>query len=209
MDIKNSSTENVNNINEKLCKDAETEQSELEIKITGFFEEDLVINTAKKYEAKLKNGLSFNDFAYVFSSLRKLKKDDVKDIFVNGFSIKDDVMVAKYLQQNCLILNKNMFLDNNLTVYDNIKIISLMYCGYNLADACLSSFMIKDLANMKAGLLTNEDRNMVILSYTVCCPAIIWIIDSSLIQEISKNKLEIVENAIKIRLKHGGSILEI
>ena len=212
VEVKNEENSKTNDdkINDENTKKIDKDiVSELEIKIIGFFDKDLIITEAKKYELTMKNGLNFDDIASVFSFTKKLHKDDNKDIVVNGFSVKNDKMVTKYLQQNCLILSKNAFLDTNLSVYDNIKIVSVMYSGYNLADAFLSSFNIKELADKKVSELTNEERKIVILSYTVCCPAIIWLIDDVLFKNLSNDKLEIIENAIKIRLKHGGAVLKV
>lgn len=212
VEVKNEENSKTNDdkINDENTKKIDKDiVSELEIKIIGFFDKDLIITEAKKYELKMKKGLNFDDIASIFSAIKKLSQNDDKDIILNGFSIKNDKIVAKYLQQNCLILGKNTFLDANLSVYDNIKIVSVMYSGYNLADACLSSFNIKELADKKVSELTNEERKIVILSYTVCCPAIIWLIDNALLENLSKDKFEIVENAILIRLKHGGVVLNI
>ena len=212
VEVKNEENSKTNDdkINTTFTSKTDTDiVSDLEIKIIGFFDKDLIITEAKKYELKMKKGLNFDDIASIFSAIKKLSQNDDKDIILNGFSIKNDKIVAKYLQQNCLILGKNAFLDANLSVYDNIKIVSIMYAGYNLADACLSSFNIKELADKKVYELTNEEQKIVILSYTVCCPAIIWLIDNALLEKLSKDKFKIVENAISIRLKHGGVVLNV
>ena len=45
----------------------------LELKITGFLENDLTINEAGKYYLKLKNGVNFSDLANVIISTKKQK----------------------------------------------------------------------------------------------------------------------------------------
>ena len=183
----------------------------LELKINNFFETNVVINEAKKYEVKLKNGLKFRDLACFFSAInrskiyKKIYKE--QDIVLNSFSIKKDRAVMRFLQQNSLILDKNMFLDGSLTVKENIKIVSFMFTGYDLSEACLSSFSIKTIANKAVGTLQKSLRQMVILSYLVCCPSIIWVIDNELLTGLSKNELEFFENAVKIRIKHGGVVM--
>lgn len=183
----------------------------LELEVNNFFETNLVINEAKKHEVKLKNGLKFCDLACFFSAINRSKIYnriyEEQDIILNGFSIKKDRAIMRYLQQNSLILDKNMFLDESLTVKENIKIVSLMFAGYDLSEACLSAFSIKTIANRAVGTLQKSLRQMVILSYLVCCPSIIWIIDNELLTGLSKNELEFFENAVKIRVKHGGVVI--
>jgi hypothetical protein len=129
----------------------------LELKINNFFETNVVINEAKKYEVKLKNGLKFRDLACFFSAInrskiyKKIYKE--QDIVLNSFSIKKDRAVMRFLQQNSLILDKNMFLDGSLTVKENIKIVTFMFTGYDLSEACLSSCAIKTIANKAVGTL--------------------------------------------------------
>ena len=183
-------------------------KSDLELKFFGFFEKNLTINKANKYEVKLKKGLKFNDLALIMSSSIPLKYYDKKyDIVLNGFSIKKDSIVKKFLQQNTLFLDNNMLLMNNLSTHENLKIVSLMFSGFNLSDACLSSFLMKDLKDKKIKYLTAEQKDMTILSYTVCCPTIIWCIDGQLLKDLSKEKMNIFQNDVKIRIKHGGIVI--
>ena len=195
----------LNDCNDKQNNDIAN--ADLEIKISGFFTQELVIIEAKKYYVKLKDGINFNDLVCAFTSTTTTNNNDDRDIFLNSFSIKNDIAVKKYLQQNCLILDENMFLNDNLTFAENIKIVSFLFSGYNLTEACLSSFGIKELGNKKVKDLTPEQKKIAILSYTICCPSIIWIIDNILIKNLNNKLLDFFENAVKIRVKHGGVVL--
>ncbi len=181
----------------------------LELKITGFLENDLTINEAGKYDLKLKNGVNFSDLINIIISTKKQKnkKEEYYNIFLNDFSVKNDYLAKRFLQQNTLILEQNMLLIDNLTVKENLKIVSLMFLGYDLSDACLSSFLIKDIKDKKVCNLTINQKKMLILSYTVCSSLIIWFIDCKLLNGLSKDELSIFENAVKIRVKHGGIVL--
>lgn len=181
----------------------------LELKITGFLENDLTINEAGKYYLKLKNGVNFSDLTNVIISTKKQKnkKEEYYDIFLNDFSVKNDYFAKRFLQQNTLILDQNMLLIDNLTVKENLKIVSLMFLGYDLSNACLSSFLIKDIKDKKVSNLTINQKKMLILSYTICYSLIIWFIDCKLLDRLSKDELSIFDNAVKIRVKHGGIVL--
>ena len=192
-----------------ITKDAktQTEISDLEIKFLNCFNEDVVINKSGRYELKLNNDLNFDEFSFFISSCKRISVKNETDICLNDFSIKNDKMVKKYLQQNCLILSNKSFINDNLSVNENIRIVSLLFTGYDLSNACVSSFGMQNIANNKVKILTDAQKNMMILSYTVCCPSIIWIINKSLLSCLFENELGFFENAVKIRVKHGGIVL--
>ena len=223
------------NINKKSENDFQYENSLnrnlIDIKITGFFEEDIVLKEAKLYKATLKKNISFEYFGAVITGIineKKTKKkvqmvdyksiknnkinssqSQTQDVEINGISMKVDYDIKKYIQNNVLFLSKKTFLLNELSVKDNIKSASLNYSGYDLSDACLSSFMIKDIAYKKVEKLSLNEKCLVVLSLVVCCPALIWFINNDLLINLSKEQYSIFENALKIRLKHGGLCLVI
>lgn len=204
MDINNNKENEINNDykNDNIA--------EITIEIKGFFEKDVVINEAKRYDLTLKN-TSFHDFSLIVSSLKKInKKDFNKDILINNLSIKNDRIARRYLQQNCLILSFDYaYLNENLSLLDNIKVVSLLFTGFDLSQASLSSFGLKELENEKLKNLTEEQKKLYVLSYCVACPEIIWIVDEKLLQDLSKESIELFDNAVKIRTKHGGVVLVI
>lgn len=179
----------------------------LKIEIKGFFKNDISITDAKVYEVELKDNLNFNYLSNIITSLNKLKKNDDKDILINDFSMKNTYIARKYLQQNCLILTKNsLFFDENLSVEDNIKVVSYMFTGFDLSQATASSFNIKDVIKTKVKDLSSENKKLLLLSYCVACPEIIWFVDYKLLEDLSKEGLELFQNAVKIRVKHGGVV---
>jgi len=185
--------------------------AEIIIEIKGFFENNAVINEAKRYDLTLKENISFHDFSLIVSSLKKInKKDFNKDILINNLSIKNDRIARRYLQQNCLILSFDYaYLNENLSLLDNIKVVSLLFTGFDLSQASLSSFGLKELENEKLKNLTEEQKKLYVLSYCIACPEIIWIVDEKLLQDLSKESMELFDNAVKIRTKHGGVVLVI
>ncbi len=197
----------------KKTKEENKSEDILTLKITGFFKKDIVIREAKKYSAKLKDKKNMSDLFTVFSGIDKttklvnLMKKNNYDLTVNCNSIKTDKNARIYIQQNSLFLTNSTFLDKELTVRENIKIVSLMYTGYDLSNASLSSFSLSGIADEKVSSLTQEQKNITILSYTVACPAIFWLIDGRITKSLSKANRYIFDNVVNIRTRHGGAVL--
>ena len=105
----------------------------------------------------MKKRLSFNDFSLYASGIIFPKKNE--DILVNKMSFKTSKEVCKYLQQNSLILSTNTFLNQESTLYQYLSAVSLMYGGYNLANAGISSFLLNDIKNKKISFLTKEKKH--------------------------------------------------
>ena len=180
------------------------------LKINGFFEKNLTIREAKKYIVKLKKNKNLSDLAKIFFNIdciSYLNKTNNCDVIVNSSSIKTDKNARVYIQQNSLLLTDKTFLDTNLTLRENIKIVSLIYAGYDLSNASIASFSLTDIADKKIKTFTQEQRNMAILSYTIACPAIFWIIDGKILKTISEANRYIFNNTVNIRTRHGGAIL--
>lgn len=187
--------------NNNTENDTQYTENTLTMTISGFSAKPIIIKEAKSYTLKTKNN---HDKRVFFNAITGNVLDFNGDILVDDFSTKNTYFVRKYLKQNCLCLTKNTYLNNNLTLKQNLKIISLTYSAFDLSDASISSFLMKELANTKIKNLTTQQKNLAILSYTVCCPAIIWVIDNELLAGIDIKQKEIFNNALKIRTKHGG-----
>ena len=181
---------------------SQSEGNFLELSFQDIFEKSLQIVKAGKYAVKLKKGLSFNEFALYISGLILPQKNE--DILVNKISLKVSKDVRKYLQQNSLILSKNTFLNQEATLYQYLSSVSLMYSGYNLASAGLSSFLLNDIKNKKISYLTKNEKHLAILTNTIVCPSLIWFIENKLVEHLSKEANNIFQNAVNIRIKHGG-----
>ena len=180
----------------------------LDLKFIGFSSKILHIHEAGKYEIELNNKISKSLFYQILSGLNNkyVKKMD-EDILLNGISIKKDKIVSKFIQKNAVFLKKNTFLYEDLTLRKNLKIISLMYKGFDLSNATIHSFMFQDIADKKVQELTQKEKQLAILSYVVCCPALIWVIDNELLENLDEKQQFLFENAVKIRIKQGGIIL--
>lgn len=178
----------------------------IDIELIGFCDKNIKIDKADAYRLQLKNKNAFNALIDVCLGRKVSNKD--YDIKINDASSKEHFIIRKYLQQNCLILmRKNLFCDKNISVKENIKIVSQLYSGFDLSDACISSFILEDVKNESVNKLSTTRQDLMLLSYVVCCPAIIWIIDDKLLNELNEKEKSIFENAVKIRKKHGGVIL--
>ena len=189
-----------NNNSQKNNEQYNTENT-LTMTISGFSVKPIIIKEAKSYTLKTNSNNSKNVF---FNAITGNIIDFNGDIMLDDFSVKKYRFVRKYLKQNCLCLTKNTYLDENLTLRQNLKIVSLLYSVFDLSDASISSFLMKEFADTKIKNLTQQQKNLAILSYTVCCPAIIWVIDEELLVGIDEKQKEIFNNALKIRTKHGG-----
>ena len=178
----------------------------INIELIGFSNNNININKADTYRLMLKNKIAFNALVDICIGKKNSNKD--YDIKINDISAIEHTITRKYLQQNCLILTKNrLFCDKNISVKENIKIVSQLYSGFDLSNACISSFMLEDVKNELVNNLSEAKQNLLFLSYTVCCPAIIWILENDLLNELDETEKSIFENAAKIRKKHGGVIL--
>lgn len=176
----------------------------LKIEIIGFSKENFLIEEAKVYNFDCCNNKE--EFIYFITGLhRRCKKK--QDILLSNISIKKNKNIAKYLKQNLLILFHNTFLPQGLSVKQYIQLMSLMYCNFDLSDATINSFFMKEIENVKIHNLSIEQKQLVILSLVVCCPNIIWIIDKELIKNLSQDSKSIFDNAVKIRLKQGGVVI--
>ncbi|GEM_PF-4721903 len=181
------------------------EENLIELSFNDIFENDIQIRQAGKYEVVLKKGVSLNDL-FLYSSGLSAKKIN-GEILVNGFSVSNDNFARRYLQQNALFLSGDTFLFPQASVYQQLKAISLMYGGYNLADAGISSFSINELRDRKISTLNKEERKIIILSFVVVCPSLIWFIHKDLLNSLPKKFNDVFENALNIRIKHGGACL--
>lgn len=191
---------NIDNNNE--IKDKES----LTIKIIGFSNNDILVKEAGLYNIKLKPTISFWQLSKFITNLKKISKEEVCDILINDFSIKNNQNAKKYIQQNCLILSNNCFLNQDLSVQDNIKIISIIFTGFDLSNAVISSFNFHKIKNEKVKNLPLSQQNLVILSYCVACPALIWLVDNQLLDNLSQEEKNLFNNAVKIRIKQGGVV---
>ena len=179
-------------------------QPTLDLKIVGFSQKILHIQEAGKYELALNNDTTLQELLLILSGLSRIKSNQNQDILLNGISINEDKIVAKFIQKNAVFLAKNTFYSKNTTLQNNIKLISLMYKGYNLSPAVIHSFMFNDIEKTNINTLSQTQLDLMILSYVVACPALIWFIDKELIANLTNEQKLIFENAVKIRIKQGG-----
>ena len=82
-----------------------------------------------------------------------------------------------------------------------------MYANYDLSQATMSSFSMKDFANTKIKNLPKNKKQLAVLSLSVACPAMLWVVDKSLLSGLTKEEMALWENVVKIRTKHGGAIV--
>ena len=179
----------------------EQKKDTLTIEISGFCNQILIIHEAKVYNTEC---LNKNALILAISGINEKFSGDVK---VNDISIKNNRYIAKYLQSSSLFLTPQTFLHPNLTLWQNLKIISLMYANYDLSQATMSSFSMKEFANTKIKNLPKNKKQLAILSLSVACPAMLWVVDKSLLSGLTKEEMALWENVVKIRTKHGGAIV--
>ena len=67
--------------------------------------------------------------------------------------------------------------------------------------------MTKEIENRKIKFLTQNQQKMVYLASTIACPSIIWFIDIRLVENLSNEQKYYVNNAMNIRIKHGGAVV--
>ncbi|MBQ7552638.1 MAG: ATP-binding cassette domain-containing protein [Rickettsiales bacterium] len=190
-----------NNNNQSAINNREPQQDALTIEISGFCNQILIIHEAKVYNTEC---LNKKDLILAISGINKNFSGDIK---VDGISIKNNRYIAKYLQSSSLILTQQTFLHPNLTLQQNLKIISLMYANYDLSQATMSSFSMKEFANTKIKNLPKNKKQLAVLSLSVACPAMLWVVDKSLLSGLTKEEMALWENVVKIRTKHGGAIV--
>lgn len=191
--------ENQSNINKLI----ETETAYLNIKITAFGKEQLEIVEAKTYKYLIEDNKK-KEFLDALSSLSTSKNVDVK---YDNFSYKSSEVYAKDFQNNSLFLSYPPCIDDNLTPKQQLKVFSLMHAGYDLSEAAIMSFGLKEIENRKIKFLTQNQQKMVYLASTIACPSIIWFIDIRLVENLSNEQKYYVNNAMNIRIKHGGAVV--
>ena len=192
--------ENQQNNEAKLV---ETENAYLNIKITAFGKERLEIVEAKTYKYLIEDNKK-KEFLDALSSLSTSKNVDVK---YDNFSYKSSEVYAKDFQNNSLFLSYPPCIDDNLTPKQQLKVFSLMHAGYDLSEAAIMSFGLKEIENRKIKFLTQNQQKMVYLASTIACPSIIWFIDIRLVENLSNEQKYYVNNAMNIRIKHGGAVV--
>ena len=189
-DYKNNNDEN-KDINKSNKDQAYNQDNLITLTFKGFSKDDIIINEAKEYRIKCNNNKNFFLFA---SGIKKMYFTDI-DILINGLSIKKFYYAQRYIKENSLFLSYDtIFLPKKLTIKKYLQLISLMYCNFDL-----SNIMIKNL--------TKEQKQMLILSLVVACPNVIWFIDNRLLSGLTKEKMSLFKNAVKIRLKQGGVVI--
>ena len=184
-------------------KPIETKTAYLNIKITAFGKERLGIVEAKTYKYLIENSKK-KTFLDALSYLLTDKQVEVK---YDNFSYKSNKIYAKDFQSNSLFLSYPPCIDERLTPKQQLKVFSLMHAGYDLSDAAIMSFGLKEIENTKIKYLTQNQQKMVYLASTIACPSIIWFIDVRLVENLSNDQKYYVNNAMSIRLKHGGAVV--
>jgi ABC-type transport system involved in cytochrome c biogenesis ATPase subunit len=192
--------ENQQNNEAKLV---ETENAYLNIKITAFGKERLEIVEAKTYKYLIEDKKK-REFLDALSSLTISENVEVK---YDNFSYKSNKIYAQDFQSNSLFLSYPPCIDERLTPKQQLKVFSLLHAGYDLSEAAIMSYGLKDIENTKIKYLTQNQQKMVYLASTIACPSIIWFIDVRLVENLSNDQKYYVNNAMSIRLKHGGAVV--
>ena len=180
-----------------------TKTAYLNIKITAFGKEKLEIVNAKTYKYLIEDKKK-KEFLDALSSLSASKNVDVE---YDNVSYKKNKIYAQDFQNNSLFLSYPPCIDDNLTPKQQLKVFSLMHAGYDLSEAAIMSYGLKDIENTKIKYLTQNQQKMVYLASTIACPSIIWFIDIRLVENLSNDQRYYVNNAMSIRLKHGGAVV--
>lgn len=184
-------------------KPIETKTAYLNIKITAFGKEKLEIVNAKTYKYLIEDKKK-KEFLDALSSLSASKNVDVE---YDNVSYKKNKIYAQDFQNNSLFLSYPPCIDDNLTPKQQLKVFSLMHTGYDLSEAAIMSYGLKDIKNTKIKYLTQNQQKMVYLASTIACPSIIWFIDIRLVENLSNDQKYYVNNAMSIRIKHGGAVV--
>lgn len=192
--------ENRQNINQIKTK---TEDGYLNIEIVAFDKEPLKIVEAKTYKYLIENSKK-KTFLNALSYLCTDKNVDVK---YDNFSYKDNKIYSKDFQSNSLFLSYPPCIDEHLTPKQQLQVFSFLHAGYDLSEAAIMSFGLKEIENTKIKFLTQNQQKMVYLASTIACPSIIWFIDIRLVENLSNDQKYYVNNAMSIRLKHGGAVV--
>ena len=191
--------ESQSNINKLI----ETETAYLNIKITAFGKEQLEIVEAKTYKYLIDNDKK-KTFLNALSYLCTDKNIDVK---YDNFSYKSNKIYARDFQSNSLFLSYPPCIDERLTPKQQLRVFSFLHAGYDLSEAAIMSFGLKEIENTKIKFLTQNQQKMVYLASTIACPSILWFIDVRLVENLSNDQKYYVNNAMSIRLKHGGAVV--
>ena len=184
-------------------KPIETKTGYLHIEIKAFDKEPLKIVEAKTYKYLIDNDKK-KTFLNALSYLCTDKNVDVK---YDDFSFKYDKIYAQDFQSNSLFLSYPPCIDERLTPKQQLRVFSLLHAGYDLSEAAIMSYGLKDIENTKIKYLTQNQQKMVYLASTIACPSIIWFIDVRLVENLSNDQKYYVNNAMSIRLKHGGAVV--
>ncbi|MBR1429376.1 MAG: hypothetical protein IJ590_03935 [Rickettsiales bacterium] len=184
-------------------KPIETKTSYLNIKITAFGKGRLEIVEAKTYKYLIEDKKK-KEFLDALSYLLTSKNVEVK---YDNFSYKNNKIYARDFQSNSLFLSYPPCIDDNLTPKQQLKVFSLMHAGYDLSEAAIMSYGLKDIENTKIKYLTQNQQKMVYLASTIACPSILWFIDVRLVENLSNDQKYYINNAMSIRIKHGGAVV--
>ena len=184
-------------------KPIETKTYYLNIKITAFGKERLEIVEAKTYKYLIEDKKK-KEFLDALSYLLTSKNVEVK---YDNFSYKNNKIYARDFQSNSLFLSYPPCIDDNLTPKQQLKVFSLMHAGYDLSEAAIMSYGLKDIENTKIKYLTQNQQKMVYLASTIACPSILWFIDVRLVENLSNDQKYYINNAMSIRIKHGGAVV--
>lgn len=171
----------------------------------GFF------HTFKQAEVVEKNldNLSLKSLIKIISSdLNCYQKSNFfdGDIYLNNISFKNDVLVQQYIQKHSLFLF-DFFVQEELTVAENINLFSSLWRQKELEKITLSAFFLDEIQNQKTKHINQQQKAMLNLTKLTACPAYMWFIDKKLLQHLSEENLYIINNIINIRIKQGGICL--
>ena len=134
--------EGKDNTNQSAINNREPQQDALTIEISGFCNQIIIIHEAKVYNTECLNKSA------LILAISGINKNFSGDIKVDGVSIKNNRYIAKYLQSSSLILTQQTFLHPNLTLQQNLKIISrkgLSILLKLIAHLCPSSFAFDNI----------------------------------------------------------------
>ena len=92
-------------------------------------------------------------------------------------------------------------INSTITIQSHIR-------GYLLRKKLYDKYieLMQNLHPSKKNLPKNK-KQLAILSLSVACPAMLWVVDKSLLSGLTKEEMALWENVVKIRTKHGGAIV--